>query len=63
MISRQNTNDSAVRSLENSISVYSDYKGAVMTGHMTNELKQAKIQELDNQITECKEAIQELRQS
>ena len=52
-----------IRSLENSILVYSDYKEAVKTGHTTDELKQAKIQELDSQITECKEAIQELRQS
>ena len=52
-----------IRSLENSILVYSDYKEAVKTGHTTDELKQAKIKELDNQIQECKEAIQELRQS
>jgi len=52
-----------IRSLENSILAYSDYKEAVKTSHMTDELKQAKIQELDLQITECKEAIQELRQS
>ena len=52
-----------IRSLENSILVYSDYKEAVKTGHTTDELKQAKIEELDNQIQECKEAIQELRQS
>ena len=57
------TNNANIRSLENSISVYSDYKQAVKIGHMTDELRQAKIQELDNQITECKEAIQELRQS
>ena len=49
--------------LRNSILAYSDYKEAVKTSHMTDELKQAKIQELDSQITECKEAIQELRQS
>ena len=63
MNSRQNTNDSAVRSLENSILAYSDYKSKVSTNHLTDELKQAKIQELDMQITECKEAIEELRQS
>ena len=52
-----------IRSLENSILVYSDYKSKVSTSHLTEELKQAKIQELDKQIKECKEAIQELRQS
>lgn len=52
-----------IRSLENSILVYSDYKSKVSTNHLTDGLKQAKIKELDNQITECKEAIQELRQS
>ena len=52
-----------IRSLENSISVYSEYKSKVSTSHLTEELKQIKIQELDSQITECKEAIQELRQS
>lgn len=62
MNSRKTTNDSAVRSLENSISVYSDYKEAVKTGHMTEELKQAKIQELDNQISECEKAIERLRE-
>lgn len=56
-------NQKEIRSLENSILVYSDYKSKVSTSHMTDELKQAKIQELDSQITECKEAIQELRQS
>jgi len=52
-----------IRSLENSISVYTEYKSKVGTSHLTDELKQIKIQELDSQITECKEAIQELRQS
>ena len=52
-----------IRSLENTILAYSDYKSKVSTNHLTDGLKQAKIKELDNQITECKEAIQELRQS
>ena len=62
-MSNHTNNNANIRSLENSIQVYSEYKQAVITGHMTEELKQAKIQELDLQITECKEAIQELRQS
>ena len=57
------SNQKGIRSLENSILVYSDYKSKVSTSHLTEELKQAKIQELDKQIKECKEAIQELRQS
>jgi len=57
------SNQKGIRSLENSILVYSDYKSKVSTNHLTDGLKQAKIKELDNQITECKEAIQELRQS
>ena len=52
-----------IRSLENSIQVYSEYRTKIPTSHLTEELKQIKIQELDSQITECKEAIQELRQS
>ena len=52
-----------IRSLENSILVYSEYKSKVSTNHLTEELKQIKIQELDSQIKDCKEAIQELRQS
>ena len=52
-----------IRSLENSILVYSDYKEAVKTGHTTDELKKAKIQELDNQIQDCKEAIEELKKN
>lgn len=57
------SNQKEIRSLENSISVYAEYKSKIPTSHMTDELKQAKIQELDNQIKDCKEAIQELRQS
>ena len=58
------TNNAAnIQSLENSILVYSEYKSKIPTSHLNDELKQAKIQELDSQITECKEAIQELRQS
>ena len=62
MINHTN-NNANIRSLENSIQVYSEYKSKVSTSHLTEELKQIKIQELDSQITECKEAIQELRQS
>jgi hypothetical protein len=57
------TNNANIQSLENSIQVYSEYKSKITTSHLTEELKQIKIQELDSQITECKEAIQELRQS
>ena len=57
------SNQKEIRSLENSIQVYSEYKSKVSTSHLTEELKQIKFQELDSQITECKEAIQELRQS
>jgi hypothetical protein len=57
------TNNAAnIQSLENSILVYSDYKSKVSTNHLTDELKQAKIQELDNQIAECETSIQKLRQ-
>jgi hypothetical protein len=57
------TNNANIQSLENSIQVYSEYRTKIPTSHLTEELKQIKIQELDSQITECKEAIQELRQS
>ena len=57
------SNQKGIRSLENSILVYSEYKSKVSTNHLTEELKQIKIQELDSQIKDCKEAIQELRQS
>ena len=56
-------NHKEIRSLENSILAYSEYRTKIPTSHLTDELKQAKIQELEKQITECKEAIQELRQS
>ena len=55
------TNNAAnIQSLENSILVYSDYKSKVSTNHLTDELKQAKIEELDNQIKECQQGIKEL---
>ena len=50
-----------IRSLENSILVYSDYKSKVSTNHLTDELKQAKIQELDKQIQDCQQTINELK--
>ena len=50
-----------IRSLENSILVYSDYKSKVSTNHLTDELRQAKIQELDNQISDCETSIQKLK--
>ncbi len=41
------TNNAAnIRSLENSIQVYSEYRSKIPTSHLTEELKQAKIQEL-----------------
>ena len=55
------TNNANIQSLENSILVYSDYKQAVITGHLTDELKQEKIQELDNQIAECHDSIKKLQ--
>ena len=54
------SNQKGIRSLENSILVYSDYKSKVSTNHLTDELKQAKIEELDNQIKECQQGIKEL---
>jgi len=58
------TNNAAnIRTLENSILVYSEYRTKIPTSHLTEELKQIKIDELTRQITECQEAIQELRQS
>ena len=62
MINHTNT-AANIQSLENSILAYSEYRTKIPTNHLTDGLKQAKIKELDNQITECKEAIQELRQS
>ena len=50
-----------IRSLENSILVYSDYKSKVSTNHLTDGLRQAKIQELDNQISDCETTIQKLK--
>ena len=56
------TNNAAnIQSLENSILVYSDYKSKVSTNHLTDELKQAKIKELDNQIRECETTIERLK--
>ena len=57
------SNQKEIRSLENSISVYIEYKDKVASSHLTEELKQIKVEELTRQITECQEAIQELRQS
>ena len=54
------SNQKEIRSLENTILVYSDYKSKVSTNHLTEELKQSKIQELDLQIQDCKEAIKSL---
>lgn len=54
-------NNANIQSLENSILVYSDYKQAVITGHLTEELKQVKIQELENQIAECQNTIDRLK--
>jgi hypothetical protein len=55
------SNQKGIRSLENSILVYSDYKSKVSTNHLTDELKQAKIQELDKQIQDCQQTINELK--
>ena len=54
-------NNANIQSLENSIQVYSDYKQAVITGHLTEELKQAKVQELEDQIVECQNTIDRLK--
>ena len=57
------TNNAAnIQSLENSILVYSDYKSKVSTNHLTDGLRQAKIQELDNQIRECESTIERLKE-
>ncbi len=50
-----------IRSLENSILAYSDYKSKVSTNHLTDGLKQAKIKELENQIAECETTIERLK--
>ena len=55
------SNQKGIRSLENSILVYSDYKSKVSTNHLTDELKRVKIQELDNQISDCETSIQKLK--
>ena len=56
------TNNANIRSLENSISVYTEYRSKIPTSHLNDELKQAKIQELDKQIKECKSTIERLRE-
>ena len=56
------TNNANIRSLENSISVYAEYRSKIPTSHMTDELKQAKIQELDKQISDCESTIERLRE-
>ena len=56
------SNQKEIRSLENTILVYSDYKSKVSTNHLTDELKRVKIKELENQIAECETTIQKLRQ-
>ena len=55
------SNQKEIRSLENTILVYSDYKSKVSTNHLTDRLRQAKIQELDNQISDCETSIQKLK--
>lgn len=60
MINHTNTNAN-IQSLENSILIYSDYKSKIPTSHLTDELKQIKIDELDSQITECQQTIEELK--
>lgn len=62
-MSNHTNNNANIRSLENSIQVYSEYKNKVATSHLTNELRQAKIQELDSQITECQEQIKAMQES
>lgn len=61
-MSNHTNNAANIASLENSILVYSEYKSKITTNHLTDELRQAKIQELDNQISECETTIQKLRQ-
>ena len=56
------TNNANIRSLENSISVYTEYRSKIPTSHLNDELKQSKIQELDKQIKECKSTIERLRE-
>lgn len=60
MNSHANTNNANIQSLKNSIQVYAEYRSKIPTSHLTDELKQEKIQELDLQIAECQEAIERL---
>ena len=58
------TNNAAnIQSLENSIQVYADYKNKITTSHLTDKLKQIKLEELDKQITECKNAIKAMQET
>ena len=57
------SNQKEIRSLENSISVYIEYKDKVASSHLTEELKQIKVEELTKQIKEAGQAIQELKES
>ena len=61
-MSNHTNNAANIRTLENSISVYAEYRSKIPTSHMTDELKQAKIQELDKQISECESTIERLRE-
>ena len=61
-MSNHTNNAANIASLENSILVYSEYKSKVSTSHLTDELRQAKIQELDNQIRECESTIERLKE-
>jgi TolA-binding protein len=61
-MSNHTNNNANIQSLENSISVYTEYRSKIPTSHMTDELKQAKIQELDKQISECESTIERLKQ-
>ena len=62
MSNHTNTNNANIRTLENSISVYAEYRSKIPTSHLNDELKQAKIQELDKQIKDCESTIEELKQ-
>ena len=61
-MSNHTNNAANIASLENSILVYSEYKSKITTNHLTDELRQAKIQELDNQIRECESTIERLKE-
>lgn len=54
-------NNANIQSLENSILVYSEYKSKIPTSHLTDELKQIKVDELENQIAECQNTIDRLK--